>query len=221
MEGFLEPTLTIESQHPAVIDFVRSCNGESGTPCEQAVRLFYAVRDRIRYDMYRVDVSVQGLRASTTLDRGYGWCVPKATLLAASCRAVGIPARLGFADVRNHLSTERLRTLMKTDIFSWHAWCSMQIDGEWVKASPAFNIELCDHCQLRPIEFDGRADALLPSEDARGRPHMEYLALRGEYDDLPVAAIRETFDRDYPFYAELSRRADFEVEIGREGARAE
>ncbi len=217
MEHLLEPTLTIESEHPTVIGFVRSCDGDVGTPRERAIRLFYAVRDRIVYDMYRVDVSVRGLRASTTLDHGYGWCVAKATLLAATCRAVGIPARLGFADVRNHLSTKRLRNLMQTDVFSWHAWCSMQLDGQWVKASPAFNLALCDRFRLSPIEFDGRADALLPSKDAHGRPHMEYLSFRGEYDDLPVAAIRTTFDRDYPFYAQLSRRTDFEAEIEREG----
>jgi transglutaminase-like putative cysteine protease len=86
------------------------------------VSLYYAVRDGFRYDPYRVDTSPQGMRASTVIACGYGWCVPKAALLAAASRAAGIPARLGYADVRNHLATERMRQAMQTDLFIWHGY---------------------------------------------------------------------------------------------------
>jgi transglutaminase-like putative cysteine protease len=108
------------------------------------VSLFLAVRDGFRYDPYRIDLSPQGMRASTVLANGYGWCVPKAALLAAACRAAGIPARVGYADVRNHLSTERMRQTMQTDLFVWHGYTDLWLDGAWVKATPAFNIELCE-----------------------------------------------------------------------------
>ena len=91
--------------------------------------LYYAVRDGFRYDPYRIDLSPAGMRASTVLAIGIGWCVPKAALLAAACRAAGIPARVGYADVRNHLSTERMRQTLKTDLYLWHGYTELWLDG--------------------------------------------------------------------------------------------
>ena len=138
LRPFLEPTPTIESRHPVIEDFARSaCVGSDGA-VDRAVRLYYAVRDGIRYDPYALELSVEGLRATTTLRKGRGWCVAKAILLAAACRSLEIPVRLGFADVRNHLSTERMRKSMKTDIFFWHGYVSIHLEGRWVRATPAF-----------------------------------------------------------------------------------
>src|SRR5512140_1199239 len=123
----LAPTALIDSDHPAVIAFAARARG--ATPRERAIALYYMVRDEFRYDPYRVDLSVAGLRASHVLECGYGWCVPKAALLAAAARAVGIPARVGYADVRNHLSTERLRAILKTDLYVWHGYTEMWLDG--------------------------------------------------------------------------------------------
>ena len=105
--------------------------------------------------------------------------MPKATLLAAACRAIGIPARVGFADVRNHLSTARMREVMQTDVFYWHGYAVLLLDGAWRKATPAFNRELCERFDLLPLEFDGRADSLYHPFDRQGHRHMEYLADRG------------------------------------------
>ena len=156
----LQSTSIIDGNHERVTTFAQNHAGGMETAKEQAVSLYYAVRDGIRYDPYVIDLSVKGMRASTTLATGRGWCVPKAVLLAACCRVLGIPAKLGFADVRNHLSTERLRELMKTDIFFWHGYTSIFIDGQWVKATPAFNIELCDRFHLKPLDFDGGTDSI-------------------------------------------------------------
>jgi len=116
------------------------------------------VRDGLRYDPYRADLSAHGMKASTALTKGFGWCVPKAVVLAAVARAAGIQARLGFADVRNHLSTVRLRATMPTDVFAWHGCTELWPDGTWRKATPAFNIELCDKFGLLPLDFNGVDD---------------------------------------------------------------
>lgn len=215
---YLEPTAVVDSQHPIVIEFVESHTSASDTPAQRAAQLYRAVRDVIRYDFYRVDITVDGLRASTTIRHGYGWCVPKAALLAACCRASGIPAKLGFADVRNHISTERLRRYMKSDIFRWHGYTSIYLDGRWLKATPAFNVELCHKFRLLPLEFDGRNDALLHPFDQAGNRHMEYIRFIGEYADVPVEDIRATFAREYPFYAELAREVDFDEDVCRESS---
>ena len=180
----LLPSAAIDSDHPAVLAFARE-HAAGQTDRERAVSLYLAVRDRLRYDPYRIDLSPQGMRASTALSQGFGWCVPKAVALAAVARAAGIPARLGFADVRNHLSTERLRQTMKTDVFAWHGYTALWLDGAWRKATPAFNLSLCEKFGLLPLEFDGRQDSVFHEFDQGGRRHMEYLCDHGQFADVP------------------------------------
>lgn len=216
MQRYLQPTPTIEADHPLVRSLVQKHLEGVVDESDKAVKLFYAVRDGIRYDPYRIDLSVDGLKASTTIKNGYGWCVSKAILLAACLRGVGIPARLGFADVRNHLSTARMRALMQTDLFCWHGYTSIFLDGRWLKATPAFNIELCRKFKLQPLEFDGRSDSLYHSFDLEGKRHMEYVRDRGEYDDVPIQAIRETFYEVYPIARLQEEEADFETDVDQE-----
>ncbi len=192
----LRATALIDCDHPEVAAFARA-HDPGGSDRERAVALYLAVRDGIRYDPYRIDLSEDGMRASTALRHGHGWCVPKAALLAAVCRAVGLHARLGYADVRNHMSTERLRQTMQTDVFIWHGYTDLWIDGRWVKATPAFNIELCDKFGLLPLEFDGRSDSIYHPYDKAGHRHMEYVNQRGTFDDMPLAQITADFRRVY------------------------
>ncbi len=210
-------TRTIESTHTDVADFARQQIRDASSDTEQAVRLYYGVRDFIRYDPYRIDLTVDGMKASATLATRQGWCVSKSVLLAACCRSLGIPARLGFADVRNHLSTERLRQRMRTDIFYWHGYTEMWLEEKWVKATPAFNIELCQRFGLLPLEFDGQSDSLYHPYDREGNRHMEYVNHRGAYSDLPIEEIIRTFREEYSF-AERSEldEASFDEDASRE-----
>lgn len=209
------PTAIIDCNHERVDDFAHGVTMGTHTVRKLAVRLYYAVRDGIRYDPYTVDLSVPGMRASSTLASGRGWCVPKAVLLAACCRALDIPARVGFADVKNHLTTERLRRLMNTDIFYWHGYTSMLIDGCWVKATPAFNIELCRRFHLKPLEFDGVSDSLYHPYDELGNAHMEYVRNRGEYSDVPLDRIAATLRRRYGPLLSLKKH-DFGADVKKE-----
>lgn len=222
-ETYLASTPTIQSTHPAVLTYVEETCAGARRPLEAAVRLYYAVRDDIRYDPYRVDLSEAGVCASATLAAGYGWCVSKAVLLAACCRASGIPARLGYADVRNHLSTARMRESMQTDVFYWHGYTSIYLDGEWVKATPAFNLSLCQKFGLEPLEFDGRTDSLFHAFDTAGNRHMEYIRERGEFADLPLAEMSTILHEVYPSMIEFGGAAadagaDFERDVEAETA---
>ncbi len=211
----LAPTALIDSDHPAVIAFARRATAADAR--ERAVELYYLVRDEFRYDPYRVDLSVEGLRASQVLACGYGWCVPKAALLAAAARAAGIPARVGYADVRNHLSTERLRSILKTDLYIWHGYAELWLDGAWVKATPAFNLDLCERFGIRAMDWDGRTDSLYHPYDKAGRLHMEYVNQRGTFDDIPVAQIAADFAAMYPGWAKApAGDADFAADAARE-----
>ena len=211
-------TPLIDSDHPAVLAFARR-HAQGQDDRERAVALYYAVRDGFRYDPYRIDLSPHGMRASTVLEAGFGWCVTKAALLAAACRALGIPARLGYADVRNHLSTERMRKLMKTDVFVWHGYTEMWIEGAWRKSTPAFNLSLCERFGLHPLEWDGLGDSLYHEYDRAGNRHMEYVNQRGSFDDMPLAQIVADFATFYPgIYGRAMEldRADFMADVARE-----
>ncbi|WBY03261.1 transglutaminase family protein [Ramlibacter tataouinensis] len=196
----LAAAVHIDSTHPAVVELAARAQG--GSDRERAVSLYHLVRDGYRYDPYRIDLSERGMRASTVIENGYGWCVPKAALLAAVARAAGIPARVGYADVRNHLSTQRLRDLLKTDLYIWHGYTELWIDGRWLKSTPAFNIELCERFGLLPLEWDGTADSIYHPFDRAGRQHMEYVNQRGTFDDVPRRRIAEDFARTYPDWIE-------------------
>jgi transglutaminase-like putative cysteine protease len=230
LRPYLEPGVAVDSDHPAVIAFARREAAGLADPREIAIRLYYAVRDGIRYDPYRIDLTPAGLTASRCLENGYGFCVTKAALLAAVLRVHGIPARLGFADVRNHLTSARLRATMGTDLFAFHGYTDVRLDGRWVKATPAFNLTLCQKAGTRPLEFDGRLDSVLQPFDLSGRRHMEYVRDRGTHADLPREEMVRVWDQLYPQTVEWKRTAshgDFESEVepppgrrgGAEGAR--
>lgn len=197
-EDYLGPTYFLDHDAPGVADHAeRVCAGIEGDR-EKAVALYYDVRDGIRYDAYRVEFTRPSFRASQTLANGFSFCVPKAALLAALARSVGIPARLGYGDVRNHLTTEKLRARMKTDIFTFHGYTELWIDGRWVKATPAFNKELCEKFGVLPLEFDGREDSLFQPFKPDGGRHMEYLRDRGTFPDIPFDLIERTWAEAMP-----------------------
>ena len=215
----LAATAAINSDHPDIVSFAND-HARGASARERAMSIYLAVRDQVRYDPYRIDLSDHGMTASTALAQGFGWCVPKAALLAAVARAAGIPARLGFADVKNHLSTDKLRQTMQTDVFVWHGYTELWIDGAWRKATPAFNIELCEKFGLLPLEFDGVHDSLYHAFDRAGRQHMEYVNERGSFDDLPLAQIRAVFAEVYPLINAGQRiTGDFAADAAREAGR--
>jgi transglutaminase-like putative cysteine protease len=195
---WLNPTPSVDSNAPSVVRFARAAVGNETDPVRGAVALYYATRDSVAYTPYCDYRSPETYRASAVLAKGAGFCVGKAALLAAAARAVDIPARLRFADVRNHLCTPRLRALVGGDVFYYHGYVELELDGRWVKATPAFDRTLCDRFGVLPLEFDGLTDSIFQPYDRAGRRHMEYLLDRGVHADVPVAEIIATFSREYP-----------------------
>lgn len=191
------PTWYLDADHPEVVAYARRVTAGAADAPAAAAALFADVRDRLRYDPYGIDPDPDAFRASRVLAGERAWCVPKAILLSTAARAVGIPARLGFADVRNHLTSPTLTERLGTDLFVYHGYSVLWLEGAWRKASPAFNAELCLRFGTEPLGFDGRGDAMLHPFDGDGNRHMEYVRDRGAYDDLPLAAILGTFAEVY------------------------
>ena len=165
------------------------CDGIGDDQITKAVKLYYAVRDGIWYDPYSPFYLPEHYRASGVLQKGRGYCVSKACLLCALARACGIPARVGFATVRNHLATRQLLEYLGSDLFVYHGYTEMYLEGKWIIATPAFNRELCQRHKVAPLEFDGREDSIFQPYNTEKKEYMEYVAYHGSYDDIPVDLI--------------------------------
>ena len=198
MHVYLQPAEYIDSQHPAVQAFAEQHRGVQAAPREQAVSLYHAVRDQLRYNPYCFSSEPATLKASHALQQGESYCVPKALLLAACARHCGIPARIGLADVRNHLSSPRLLQLLRTDVFAMHGYTELYLDGRWVKATPAFNAALCRAFNVAPLDFDGRQDSVFHPFNSAGSRYMEYLRDHGQFSDLPLELFLGHLQSCYP-----------------------
>ncbi len=195
---YLAATSILDSTHPDIIRFAQDVAGDSlAQPLSAAVKLYYAVRDGIWYDPYTPFYRPEHYRASQVLKNGRGFCISKAGLLCALGRACSIPTRVGFATVRNHLATRQLLEHIGCDLFVFHGYTEFFLNGRWVKATPAFNKELCQRHGVEPLEFDGRADSVFQPYNAEKKRFMEYVEYHGEYADIPVDEILTAWKKVY------------------------
>ena len=191
-------TSIIDSDSKIVIDYAMSAIEDAGDhPITKAVKLYYAVRDAIWYDPYVPFYRPEHYRSSHVLKNGRAFCIGKAGLLCAMGRACGIPARVGFADVRNHLATRQLLEYLGSDIFAFHGFTELYLEGRWVKATPAFNKELCHKAKVKPLEFNGRDDSIFQPYNEEKKMFMEYVNDHGTFADIPVDRILDSWKAVY------------------------
>ncbi|MDX2204207.1 MAG: transglutaminase domain-containing protein [Hyphomicrobiaceae bacterium] len=195
---FLKPASFLDADHPRVVAFAGEATAGAEGDLARALALYAAVRDGVAYEAYLDFTDPETFRASSVLAAGKGFCVGKAAVLAACARASGIPARVGYADVKNHMTSRRLYEHLQTDVFIWHSYADLCIEGRWVKATPAFDRRVCEKAGVAPLAFDGRQDSLFQPYSADGRRHMQYLRDRGTFADVPFATIRADFESFYP-----------------------
>lgn len=196
----LRPNAFVDSDHPAVVAYAEQHGGE-GSAREVAVRLYDAIRDGFRYDPWRVRFQREDYRASGVLlrDRSEGaHCIDKANLLAACARARGIPSRLHFANVRNHVGTARLEEELGSDLLVFHGYTELHLDGRWVAATPAFNVELCEKLGVQPLAFDGVHDSIFQEYDPVAGRFMEYVHDHGSFIDIPFERMLQAWRTHYP-----------------------
>jgi transglutaminase-like putative cysteine protease len=194
---YLSPTHIIDSDHPAITAHAEKTINGSADPVDKAVKLYYAVRDGIWYDPYYPFHLPEHYRASNVLKSGRGYCVCKASLLCALGRACRIPSRIGFADVKNHLATKQLLEFLGSNLFVYHGYVEFFLEGKWVKATPAFNRELCERHQVAPLEFNGREDSIFHTFNLENKQFMEYVAEHGVYADVPVDILVNAWKAAY------------------------
>ena len=195
---YLSSTEIIDSDNQSIIDYAADVlKNTEDDPISKAIKLYYAVRDVIWYDPYLPFYRPEHYRASHVLKKGRAFCIGKASLLCALGRVCGIPSRVGFATVRNHLATRQLIEFLGTDLFVYHGFVEFYLADNWVKATPAFNIELCRKHRVLPLEFNGREDSIFHPFNTDKKQFMEYVDDHGTYADIPVDEIVIGWEKIY------------------------
>ncbi|MDI7259011.1 MAG: transglutaminase-like domain-containing protein [Thermodesulfobacteriota bacterium] len=189
LQPFLTATAIIDSEHQRVRNYAMDAIQGVKDPVKMAANIYLTVRDNILYDPYSPFYLPEHYRAGYVIKRGRSFCVPKASLLCVLGRACGIPSRVGFADVRNHLATKQLIDYIGSNLFVYHGFVEFYLEGKWLKATPAFNKDLCKRHHVPPLEFNGREDSLFQAYNLENQKFMEYVNFYGVYVDIPVDEI--------------------------------
>ena len=192
MEKYLKCTEVIDCDSQSIKEKAQSLTQGLQSCGEKAVALYYFVRDEVKHNPYAPTWLLEDYKASTTLERGNGFCQHKATLLVALARASGIPARLGFVDVRDHLLSDKFRKMIGGDnLLIQHGYAELYLEGKWIHASPAYDLKTCQKAGFVPVEFDGVNDARDSAYNREGKRHIEHVKEHGHFDDFPFDYIRE------------------------------
>ena len=195
---FLTSNFFTDSDQESVVAFAKKHTNLIQTQMEKALSLYFAVRDGFWYNPHQVSIKKEDFKASNQISRKEGHCIDKANILAACARAVGIPARLGFANVTNHIATERVEKVLGTNVLVFHGYTELFLNGKWVKATPAFNNALCDKIGVAPLDFDGENDSVFQQYSPSGNKFMEYLHDYGQYAELPFEMMVSEWKKHYP-----------------------
>ncbi|MFH2008580.1 MAG: transglutaminase-like domain-containing protein [bacterium] len=197
LQQFLAPTDTLEVDHPRIRALVEEQTADASDVRDAARRLFEVARDAVAYSPYVPFWDRSHYRTTTILDRGRGYCVQKAMVLVTLARAARIPARLVFVDLRNHRAPAHLVEILQGNLFVYHCYASLLLEGEWLEATPAFDRAICEEHDLPLVRFDGHRSAIFPSEDHAGRRFAEYVKHHGAFADVPMGPMLAAWDEAY------------------------
>lgn len=149
LKKYLEPELVIESEEPAIVSEAIRITSGSKDSWEAAVRLSKWVAENI------AGALPGGISAKNTLKTREAECGGHSRLLAAFCRAVGIPARL---------SVGCMYTSYYSGGFGQHAWTEVYMgDAGWIPVDATINepdfvdaghIRLGEKATFRPVAME-------------------------------------------------------------------
>ncbi|SHI34349.1 transglutaminase-like domain-containing protein [Aquimarina spongiae] len=201
---YLEHTYYLDYKSKEIQELIEEFDTQDLSSKEKAIGWYYKVRDQWKYDPYSIHLSKEKYRASEVAKQDYGHCVDKSILLIAGLRALGIPARIHLAKVKNHIAVERLTEKFGTNELAPHGMVDLFLEGKWLKVSPAFNKALCEKCNVAPLDFDGEQDSMFHEYDRVGNVFMEYVEDYGHFEDVPFEFMIATLETNYPDIMKIS-----------------
>ena len=204
-ERFLKPTELINSDHPVIqAKAIELTTGLKSTE-EKARRLFYFIRDEIRY-VFRAGQKAEEYPASQVLKRQRGFCTQKAILFCALARSCGIPAGIHFYDIVDYTLPAEFINLLRTNVLYRHGIVALNFNGKWLQYDATLDIALVNRNNLIPVDFSPQRDCLMPAATRTGNKHIEYIRDYGLYSDISYSEIRSWFEQFYPHLMKIGNK---------------
>lgn len=208
MREFLKETIFLDFNSLALNDFLKDID-----PFEEkkniAISLYEKVRESFLYDPYHLDLRHAALKASSVLLKKRAWCVEKAIVLATCARKFGIPSRLGYAIVINHIGVEKLQQYLRREEIVFHGYVELFLNDNWIKCTPSFDSRICRLSHVSVLNWDGENDSLFQPYQGDER-FMEYVYDYGTFADVPIDLMNTEMKKYYPhLFEEVHDSKDF------------
>ena len=149
IDEFLCPTQMCDSNNPFIITKALNLTEGATTNKEKAMRIFYFVRDKIKYQ-----INPYFSTASRTLNYRHGFCVSKSNLQIALLRALNIPARYHVVNLQSScLNPFFPNWIVKNfpEIIDHHSICECFLNNTWVACDSTFDKDLIDGAKIKGI----------------------------------------------------------------------
>jgi len=200
MKEYLEETFHFDFSHKHIQKIYNQLKGsEALTDKEFAIKAYLFVRDNWHYYPYRISLIENDWKCSEIILHKQGHCIDKVIILISLLRAAQIPARLGLAKVKNHIAVDQIVQKFGTDVLVPHGYAEIYLNKKWIKATPAFNKELCDKLNVNVLDFNGEHDSLFQEFDRTGNAiFMEYLEDYGTFNKVPLTFMHKLLVDHYP-----------------------
>lgn len=209
MEAYLKATYFLDFEDVAIQEYIQPFKHQINET-NRAIAFYNFVRDGFLYDPYHLDLRAEPLKASHIVTKSRAWCVEKAIVFAAGLRALGIPSRLGYAIVENHMGLEKMQHVLRTSKIVFHGYVDVFLNNQWTKATPAFDQRVCALNGVEPLLWNATEDSLF-QEFVKGKKYMQYHHDYGLFDDVPHSLMHDEMQKQYPhlFRSEIPNSKSF------------
>jgi transglutaminase-like putative cysteine protease len=201
---YLNSSFFFDFQHESIQSLIAEFKDANISTKEKTIGIYNKVRDDWRYDPYNISLSDVKYQSSFIAQKQTGNCVEKSILLISCLRALGIPSRLHLGKVKNHIAVERLIEKFGSNELTPHGMVNVQLNGNWLKMSPAFNKTLCEKMNVEALNFDGENHSFLQQFNSQGTRFMEYTADYGHFEDVPLDFMFDKLKEHYPHIFDTS-----------------
>ena len=163
LADYLKPTEFIDSDNPDIVSKAEELTDGCADDKEKLGNIYYFVRD-FPYDILdSFRYLAEGKRqASDVLNNGKAFCMGKASMFAALCRASGIPSRIGFQQLHcpdKPFMNEEVAKIWGDRKLPWHSLGEAYLGGKWLKLDATIDKEFAARKgRVYSQEFDGVHD---------------------------------------------------------------
>jgi transglutaminase-like putative cysteine protease len=227
LQDYLVATKMCDCDNPWLRKKAEEIIEGASTPEDKALKIFYYVRDNIRFSM-----AFSRSKASQILRQGYGECLTKTNAHVALLRAAGIPTRVRWVMVQSKVLRGLVAAFLLRAIASEasHFWVECLLGGRWISCE-AFLDEplykgmlkqgLITSEQIPTIDWDGEKDLVMLKPwitDDRGSltsPDEAWLAYQRNAEGAPPVWIERLMAPVLlPYNRRFSDRIRHMAEVG-------